>query len=75
MKQTQKRSGVRLTLVVLSAMMLTACSATRTTVMRASAACIAFQPITFSASKDTPETVGQVRGHNAAWDAICGEKP
>ena len=75
MKQTQQRSGARLMLVLLSAMTLTACGATRATVMRASAACIAFQPITFSAAEDTPETIGQVRGHNAAWDAICGEKP
>lgn len=75
MKRMLMRSGVRLTLAVLSTMTLIACGATRATVMRASSACIAFQPITFSARNDTPETIGQVRGHNAAWDSICGEKP
>lgn len=42
--------------------------------MQASGACIAFSPITFSAQGDTPETVARVRGHNAAWDAVCGEE-
>lgn len=53
---------------------LTACAATRETAMQADAACIAFSPITFSAADDTAETVRQVRGHNAAWDAICKEE-
>lgn len=35
-------------------------------------ACTAFVPITYSAAGDTPETVTQVRGHNAAYRAICG---
>lgn len=74
MQQTTRRCGARLTLAVLCVMTLSACGATRATVMRASAACIAFQPIGFSASKDTAETIGQIRGHNAAWDAICGGK-
>lgn len=34
-------------------------------------ACQSFGPITFSAKSDTPETVRQVRSHNAAWQAIC----
>jgi hypothetical protein len=34
-------------------------------------ACAAFQPITYSAAGDTPETVTQVRQHNAAWKALC----
>jgi hypothetical protein len=35
--------------------------------------CEAFQPITYS-SRDTPETVAQIRGHNAAWDSLCPAK-
>ncbi|HEX2888089.1 hypothetical protein [Vineibacter terrae] len=34
-------------------------------------ACQSFTPITYSASRDTPDTVLQVRRHNAAWDTIC----
>lgn len=29
--------------------------------------CDSFGPITFSGKNDTPETVRQVRSHNAAW--------
>lgn len=32
--------------------------------------CRVFEPIAWSAS-DTVETVRQVRGHNAAWSALC----
>jgi hypothetical protein len=46
---------------------LTACAATPIT----GTACSAFRPITYSAAKDTPETVAQVRKHNAAWEALC----
>jgi len=53
---------------LLSLMMLTACAGTRTI---ATTACDAFDPITYSAIKDTPETVIQVRQHNAAWDKLC----
>lgn len=50
---------------------LTACGAIRETGMSISGACVAFSPITYSATGDTRETVRQVRGHNAAWDAVC----
>jgi hypothetical protein len=36
-------------------------------------ACLAFAPITFSASTDSTETVRQIREHNAAWRAICDD--
>lgn len=39
--------------------------------MRASGACVAFSPITFSGKRDTTTTISQVRGHNAAWASIC----
>lgn len=35
------------------------------------ASCSAFQPIDYSASKDTAETVTGIRRHNAAWHALC----
>lgn len=49
-------------------MTLPTCAPTLTT---ATTACRAFCPISYSASKDTPQTVQEVRSHNAAWGAIC----
>lgn len=63
-----------LTLAVLSATIPTGCATIRTTAMRTSGACVAFSPITFSAKGDTPATIAQLRGHNAAWNAICEER-
>lgn len=37
----------------------------------ADTSCTAFRVITFSAAKDSPETVVQVREHNAAWRKLC----
>lgn len=72
---SSRKTGVRCAgLPMLAAALilpLTACAAMRGTAMRTSGACVAFSPITFSAARDTPETIRQVRGHNAAWDAIC----
>lgn len=33
--------------------------------------CLAFRPIDFSASRDSPETIASVREHNAAWYRLC----
>jgi len=47
---------------------LTACETTQTGVIDTS--CTAFVQIKFS-SRDTPETVREIREHNAAWAALC----
>jgi len=62
----------RALLAVLLSTILTACATTRETVTDTS--CGAFEPITFSAARDTPETVAQIREHNAAFDALCPPK-
>ena len=49
-----------------SAMLLAACA---TSVVDTS--CTAFQPITYSASRDSEQTKAQIRGHNAAWARLC----
>ena len=72
--RTMKRCAKLLTPAVLSAVTLGACATIQGTAMRASGACIAFSPITFSAQSDTRETIAQLRGHNAAWDAICEDR-
>jgi hypothetical protein len=51
--------------VVCASLVLASCTRTVDT------ACTAFMPITYSAANDTAETVTQVRGHNAAWVALC----
>lgn len=51
-------------------MTLAACQTTPTAGTDVS--CRAFGPITWSA-RDTAPTVRQIRGHNAAWDAVCGD--
>lgn len=33
--------------------------------------CINYQPVTYSASQDTPETVRQVQGNNAVYKRLC----
>ena len=35
--------------------------------------CSAFAPITYSAKGDTEATKSQIRGHNAAWAALCSK--
>lgn len=57
---------IRTIAIALASLALAACAAPV-----ADTACAAFQPITYSAAKDTAETVTQVRQHNAAWTAIC----
>lgn len=61
----------------LSLLILTACVTTRSTATieaRTDVACEVFDPIFFSASEDTPETIRQVRGFNAALIELCPEK-
>jgi len=50
------------------AMTLTGCAS----VPSETDACLVFEPICASRS-DTPETIGQVLEHNAAWEAMCGK--
>jgi hypothetical protein len=57
-------------LVPLFGMILAACQGTPITVI-VDTSCQNFQIITFSATGDTPETVQQIREHNAAWRSIC----
>lgn len=58
-----------MTRAILAMLFLAGCTQTAT-----DTSCTAFQPITFSAKQDSQETIRQVRGHNAAWDKICGGK-
>lgn len=53
---------------------LAACRTTATDAIEPRWECLAFQPILWSA-KDTAGTVRQISEHNAAWDALCAERP
>lgn len=46
---------------------------TNTPAIEERVACEAFRPIIYSRKTDSDETIRQVREHNAAYDAICGE--
>lgn len=54
---------------LLGALLLTGCQTTTPTVA-IDTSCLAFEPIRYS-MKDTTETRAAIRGHNAAWDALC----
>jgi len=60
---------VRASLISLAVLLLAACSTTHTIVTDTS--CQVLNPITYSGSKDTPETIQQIREHNAVWDSLC----
>ena len=60
----------RSALVVVLSMMLTACGTTPT--VATDAMCRVLLPISFS-SRDTDETVAQVREFNAVWRSLCEE--
>jgi hypothetical protein len=49
---------------------LAGCATTMASVGTDAVACSAFEPIRWS-ERDTEETIRQVKGHNAAWKAIC----
>ena len=51
---------------------LMSCSQTSSTVT--SDFCLIAEPIRYSKSKDTAETVAQVREHNAVWKRLCDGK-
>ncbi len=54
-----------------AALILAACQSTTPTAVT-DTTCLAMEPITYS-RKDSPQTAVQIRQHNAAFRAICGE--
>jgi hypothetical protein len=55
----------------LSAILLSSCATTGSSVPTDRVACRSFEPIYWS-GKDTPKTIAQVKEHNAAGKAVCG---
>lgn len=68
MKSTSRKLPTLLMLGTLCA--LTGCLSTTRTAGTDKAVCSIFPPITYSRN-DTPETVTQVRRHNAGYDRYC----
>lgn len=61
-----------LLVLMLTSSILSGCASTRTTAtIVTDTSCEAFGPITYSASQDSRETIGEIIAHNAAWSAIC----
>ena len=70
MNATLRKSRLPIVLATLS--ILAACQSTTSTGgISKAAVCSIFPPITYS-SRDTAETVTQIRRNNAAFDAYCG---
>lgn len=57
------------TLILILGAALTGCSPVVT-----DTACTAFQPIFYSPTTDSSDTVTQVRQHNAVWVSLCERK-
>ena len=71
-----KRLDVRVPLVAASVMVLSACQPIRTTgttgfELELTKICKVWKEISFSDSRDSEQTVGEVRGNNAARNAFC----
>ena len=74
MKSTFKTSATLLLLATLS-ILVTACNTTRS-IATNDGVCTVWSPLTYSASKDTPETVLGIRQNNAKRGSFCkGTKP
>ena len=58
-------------LVMLAATLILAACQTTTPTSVIDTSCLAMEPITYSRS-DTPATAKQIRQHNAAYKALCG---
>lgn len=64
-------SHALITLGTLLLLSLTVAGCSMTTVSNGSnLTCTSFTPITWS-TKDTPQTIKQVKQHNAGWKAVC----
>ncbi|MDA0238994.1 MAG: hypothetical protein O3A84_03070 [Proteobacteria bacterium] len=55
--------------VLVSLLILTACQTTQTTGIP----CAALDPITFSVSQDSAESVAQIRSYNAVYRELCND--
>lgn len=71
------RSAKAMLLLTLSATILTACDKTRSigtvppVIGSTGVYCAKDRRQTFSATRDTPETIAQIRRANAEWEATC----
>lgn len=69
---------LRASLTSVSLLTLTSCAtriptvATKPDPPPAPSACVAFPRLTFSRLHDTDETIRQIKGYDAARDALCG---
>lgn len=76
MKPMRKSGGGSILRTLLATMLiaspLASCATLGSATRYVDTSCEAFEPITYS-SRDTPETVAEVRAHNRAFDTICPE--
>lgn len=70
LKIGKPKMSVSRKLLLLGVLLSMAACQTTTPTAVTDTSCTAFEPFHYS-RKDTPETIKQARGHNAAWDALC----
>jgi len=63
-------ANVSTVLLLLGVVFLSILAACETSTNVIDTSCAAFKPITWS-SRDTAETIQEVRQHNAAWESLC----
>lgn len=71
MLKSAKKTSIALSVLPMLGL-LAACQTTPTTATMDDV-CLIWQPITYSASGDTPRTVDEIRAQNARRDAYCGK--
>ena len=64
------RHTMRAALLLTPLLILQGCATTTGSAGTDAVVCAAFEQIRWS-KKDTDETIRQVKGHNAAWKAVC----
>lgn len=65
------RRSLRGSFVLVLPVLLATCETTPSTGTISNEVCLIWRPLTYSARGDTPETVEQVRAHNARRQAYC----
>ena len=71
MKLTDKSNLVKLPLLFLILNAMSGCATVSTEAVPLNSYCAIAKPITYDATKDTPETVAEVELHNGVFICLC----
>ena len=71
MRLTDKSNLVKLPLLFLTLNAMSGCATVSTEAVPLNSYCAIAKPITYDATKDTPETVAEVELHNGVFICLC----